>query len=89
MASRPATGYYTNSKLANIMSIIVFTPNIHKPSESGATLARLAIADDMANVSGKYFEGHREMHSSTQSYDEKKHDDVWQWPINYCAENKE
>ncbi|KAM0814131.1 putative Ketoreductase (KR) domain-containing protein [Seiridium cardinale] len=56
---------------------IVFTPNIRKPSESGASLARLAMADDMATVSGRYFEGNEEIRFSTQGYDEKKHGDLW------------
>lgn len=66
---------------------VVFTPNIHKPSESGASLAY--VADNAANVSGKYFEGRKEIQSSQQTYDETKQDDLWQWTIGYCAEKEE
>ncbi|RYP16600.1 hypothetical protein DL765_005061 [Monosporascus sp. GIB2] len=64
------------------------TPNIHKPSESAASLVRLATADDMAGVSGKYFEGRKEISSSKDSYDEKKQDDLWQWTTKYCAQDE-
>lgn len=64
---------------------VLFTPNIHTPSESGASLARCAVSDELAGVSGKYFEGQKEIKSSSASYDEKKWDDLWQWTIKYCA----
>ncbi|KAI9150388.1 Short-chain dehydrogenase TIC 32 A, chloroplastic [Paramyrothecium foliicola] len=67
---------------------ILFTPNIHKPSESGESLARLAASDEMASVAGKYFEGRKEIKSSVDSYDVKKQDDLWQWTINYCADDE-
>ncbi|RYO82245.1 hypothetical protein DL764_009641 [Monosporascus ibericus] len=49
---------------------VVFTPNIHKLGESAALLVQLAIADNMAGVSGKYFEGLKAIRSSKDSYDE-------------------
>lgn len=67
---------------------VLYTPNIHKPSESGASLARYAISDKLAGVSGKYFEGEVEIKSSPPSYDEKKWDDLWQWTVKYCAQNE-
>ncbi|KFY42150.1 hypothetical protein V494_02560 [Pseudogymnoascus sp. VKM F-4513 (FW-928)] len=67
---------------------VLFTPNIHKPSESGALLARCAISDKLAGVSGKYFEGEKEIKSSSASYDEKKWDDLWEWTVKYCAQDE-
>lgn len=67
---------------------VLFTPNIHKPSESGALLARCAISDELAGVSGKYFEGAKEIKSSPQSYDEKKWDDLWEWTVKYTAQDE-
>ena len=67
---------------------VLFTPNIHKPSESGALLARCAISDKLAGVSGKYFEGEKEIKSSPPSYDEKKWDDLWEWTVKYCAQDE-
>jgi hypothetical protein len=66
----------------------VYTPNIHTPAESGASLARLAIADEMSGTGGKYYEGRKEIRSSKDSYDEKKQDDLWQWTVNHCAQNE-
>ncbi|KFY28237.1 hypothetical protein V491_00559 [Pseudogymnoascus sp. VKM F-3775] len=67
---------------------VLFTPNIHKPSESGASLARYAISDKLSGVSGKYFEGDKEIKSSPPSYDEKKWDDLWEWTVKYCAQDE-
>lgn len=64
------------------------TPNIHKPSDSGASLARLAASDETAGIEGKYFEGRKEIKSSIDSYNEKKQQDLWQWTINHVAENE-
>ncbi|KAI2616053.1 dehydrogenase/reductase [Hypoxylon sp. NC1633] len=66
----------------------LYTPNIHKPSESGASLARLAISEDVTGVTGKYFEGRKEIPSSKLSYDEKKQDDLWLWTIEHTARDK-
>ncbi|KAI0438983.1 dehydrogenase/reductase [Xylaria telfairii] len=66
---------------------IVYTDNIHKPSESGASLAWLACSDETAGVSGKYFEGRKEIRSSNDSYDEKNIEDLWQWTVEYCAKD--
>ncbi|TPX11143.1 uncharacterized protein E0L32_008004 [Thyridium curvatum] len=65
----------------------VYTNNIHKPSESGASLARLAISDELANEAGNYYEGPKEINSSTDSYQTSKQDDLWQWTVKYCAQN--
>jgi NAD(P)-dependent dehydrogenase (short-subunit alcohol dehydrogenase family) len=43
------------------------SPNIHTPAESGAALARLVLDSSLARVSDKYFEGMREIPSSTES----------------------
>ncbi|KAI0455784.1 dehydrogenase/reductase [Xylaria acuta] len=66
----------------------LYTDNIHKPDESGASLARLAYSNECAGISGKYFEGRKEIQSSTDSYDEKKSEDLWQWTVKYCAQDE-
>lgn len=55
----------------------VLSPNIHTPAESGAALARLVIERDLEKVSGKYFEGPREIRSSGESYDESRAAELW------------
>lgn len=59
--------------------------NTHTPQESGEALARLAIGDDVKGVSGKYFEGKKEISSSKDSYVVEKQDDLWQWTVEYLA----
>lgn len=66
---------------------IAFTPNIHKPSESGASLVWVATADEMTSVTGKYFEGRKEIKSSQLSYNTANHDDLWQWTVKHCAQD--
>ncbi len=55
----------------------VVSPNIHSPSESGAALARLVMERDLTGVSGKYFEGSREIRSSIESYDAGRAAELW------------
>ncbi len=51
--------------------------NIHSPSESGAALARLAHDPALEGLSGKYFEGLREIRSSLESYDASRGVELW------------
>ncbi len=56
----------------------VLSPNVHPPAESGAALARLVSDPALAAVSGRYFEGTREIASSAESYDEARTRQLWQ-----------
>jgi hypothetical protein len=53
------------------------TPNIHSTTESGAALARLIVDPALENTNGRYFEGLREIRSSTESYDPQRARDLW------------
>jgi NAD(P)-dependent dehydrogenase (short-subunit alcohol dehydrogenase family) len=64
---------------------LLISPNIHTPRESGEALARLAVGTDVEGVSGRYFEGKKEIPSSKDSYDEKKQEDLWDWTIEYLT----
>ncbi|KAI0155338.1 dehydrogenase/reductase [Xylariaceae sp. FL1272] len=77
--------------LPNIIPLLRFFlfANIHLPQASGANLARLAIEPELMGVSGKYFEGRREIRSSTDSYDISKQDDLWRWTVDYLAKGDE
>lgn len=55
----------------------LLSPNIHTPAESGAALARLVSDSALEEVSGKYFEGLREIRSSVESYDQARAEDLW------------
>lgn len=45
-----------------------FIPNVNTPQNSGKRLANLACSHQYTNSRGKYFEGTKEMNSSTDSY---------------------
>ncbi|KAJ9149320.1 Dehydrogenase reductase protein [Pleurostoma richardsiae] len=88
--AREGTGverFLWNRVLPRVMPLLrlLLSPNIHKPEESGAALARAAVGSDLQGVSGKYFEGLKEIKSSKDSYDEKKQEDLWEWTVKYLA----
>ena len=66
---------------------MIQSPNIHTTQESGESLARLAIGeeDGVKGVSGKYFEGKVPINSSTQSYDERLQEDLYEGTIKELA----
>lgn len=76
-----------NSVLPHLLGLLraVFNPNVHTPAESAAALARLAVSPDVEGVTGRYFEGLREVRSSSDSYVESKQEDLWEWTVNYVA----
>ncbi|CAJ2509294.1 Uu.00g143200.m01.CDS01 [Anthostomella pinea] len=79
-----------NSILPRALPVLRFlvSPNIHRPEESAASLVRLAISNETAGVSGKYFEGRREIPSSKDSYHVEKQDDLWRWSVEYSAQDE-
>jgi len=52
--------------------------NVHTPRRSGAALARLVTDPDLADTTGRYFSGTREIRSSADSYDLGKAADLWE-----------
>ncbi|KIW81633.1 hypothetical protein Z517_04659 [Fonsecaea pedrosoi CBS 271.37] len=65
---------------------LVLSPNIHRPAESGAALAWLALDDE---ASGVYFEGRRQIKSSVDSYDEAKQEELWWWTVRTLASDEQ
>jgi NAD(P)-dependent dehydrogenase (short-subunit alcohol dehydrogenase family) len=63
--------------------------NIHSPQDSGAALASLALSPDVEGVNGAYYEGRKKINLSTESYDEKKQEELWDWTVRNIAMNKE
>lgn len=55
-----------------------FLPNTNSPELSGRRLAALATAPEFDGLSGRYFEGDKEIRSSTLSYDEANARDLWE-----------
>lgn len=88
--AREASGierFVWNKVFTRLMPVLraLVSPNIHKPEDSGATLARLATAVEFQGVSGKYYEGKKEIPSSKDSYVKAKQEDLWEWTIKYCS----
>ena len=86
----PALRFIWYHVLPRIIPLLraLYNPNIHRAEESGASLARLAVGDDVEGISGKYYEGRKQIQSSTSSYIEKSHDDLWRWTIKYVAKDE-
>lgn len=70
-----------------LLRLLLF-PNIHLPQESGASLARLAVGDDVKGVSGKYYEGQKPIPSSKDSQVVEKQEDLWQWTVKRVAQDE-
>ncbi|KAJ5129620.1 uncharacterized protein N7515_005659 [Penicillium bovifimosum] len=71
-----------------LLSVLV-SPNIHSAEESGQSLAWLAGDAQVTAKSGLYYEGRKEINSSTESYEEKKQEDLWEWTLKHVAEGPE
>jgi NAD(P)-dependent dehydrogenase (short-subunit alcohol dehydrogenase family) len=72
-------------RIKPLLRLMYSTDNIHSAHESGQNLARLAIGEGEAGVSGKYFEGKKVIKSSEMSYDEEKQEDLWRWTVEQLA----
>ncbi|CRL20120.1 Short-chain dehydrogenase/reductase SDR [Penicillium camemberti] len=68
---------------------VLISPNIHTAKDSGASLARLAVGEDVDGVSGRYFEGRREVESSKASFDKGNQEDLWGWTLKTLARNED
>ena len=67
---------------------LLIAPNIHSPGESGASLARLAVGDDVKGVSGRYYEGQKPIPSSKDSLVVEKQEDLWEWTVKRVAKDE-
>ncbi|CAM1508892.1 Fc.00g026310.m01.CDS01 [Cosmosporella sp. VM-42] len=68
---------------------LLISPNIHTPEESGTALARLVVSKDVKGVSGKYYEGIKQIESSKDSHSVEKQEDLWQWTTKYLAQSED
>lgn len=62
-----------------------FIPNVNTPQKSGQALARLLLDPGLESISGKYFEGFKEIRSSRDSYNTAYADELWQTSIELSA----
>jgi NAD(P)-dependent dehydrogenase (short-subunit alcohol dehydrogenase family) len=56
----------------------VMTPNINTAEVSGGALAWLATAPELADTTGKYFDGRKAIRSSDESYDMARAEQLWE-----------
>jgi len=57
--------------------LILFKHNVNTVAKSGKSLARLIIDPKFDNVSGKYFDGTKQIDSSELSYNKENREDLW------------
>src|ERR1700736_1739462 len=55
----------------------LFSPNVHTAQESGGALAGLVTAPELSAVTGRYFEGRRQIKSSEESYNDERAEGLW------------
>lgn len=73
-----------------IMPVMTLLPiNANTPGKSGKTLAALVISPQFNNVTGKYFEGMKEIKSSKQSYRKENAQELWNTSINLVRLSKD
>ncbi|KAG6359215.1 hypothetical protein INS49_012736 [Diaporthe citri] len=65
--------------LATGARVVLTSSGTHDPAQNSGL-------PDVEGVTGKYFEGLREIKSSIDSYVERKQEDLWEWTVNYVAE---
>ena len=73
-----------------IMPAMTLLPiNANRPKKSGKALAALAMSPLFNGVTGKYFEGKKEIKSSKQSYNKENAMDLWNTSINLVKLSKD
>ena len=62
-------------------ALIVFVHNVNTAQNSGKRLANFAYSDKYKSAKGKYFEGEKEIKSSTDSYNKELQKNLWESSI--------
>lgn len=81
--------YHVLPRMIPVLRFMLRTDNIHTAAESGKALADLAVATSLQGVSGKYFEGTKEIPSSKDSHDVEKQEDLWKWTARFVGRSDE
>ena len=65
-----------------VLSLLILVhPNVNTVTKSGKALASLVNNPDLAKTTGKYFEGIKEIKSSTLSYSKENRKDLWRTSV--------
>ncbi|GKU24236.1 dehydrogenase/reductase [Clostridium folliculivorans] len=75
------------TKNINYISTL-FLPNVNTANKSGKALAALAINPEFNGITGKYFDGTREVKSSELSYNKENRQDLWKTSVELSKLNK-
>ena len=70
--------FILNNIIPKILPLLraLVSPNLYTPDQPGQRLAVLAVGSEYDGVTGKYFEGLKEINSSVDSYDVQKQEDL-------------
>ena len=79
--------YNVLPKIIPAVRVLVRSPNVHTMKESGKNLAAVAVGE-AGTVSAKYFEGRKQIPSSTVSHEVEKQDNLWNWTVKEVSEGK-
>jgi NAD(P)-dependent dehydrogenase (short-subunit alcohol dehydrogenase family) len=66
----------------------LFSPNVHTAEESGAALARLVTDPELNTITGRYFEGRRQIRSSEESYNDERALELWNASVTLTVANQ-
>jgi NAD(P)-dependent dehydrogenase (short-subunit alcohol dehydrogenase family) len=64
-------------------------PVLRTMEESGDNLAWVALSTETVGITGKYFDGRKEIMSSAASYDVAKQEDLWEWSVKTTVGEKD
>ena len=76
--------YHILPHLVPVLRMVI--PFVRDTAVSGTDLAWLALNPETAGISGKYFDGRKEIMTSAASYDVDKQEDLWNWTVRTIVE---
>ena len=80
--------YSVLPRIIPVIRVLVRSPNVHTIKESGESLAAVAVGE-AGDVSAKYFEGRKQISSSTVTHAVEKQEDLWEWTIKEVSAGEE
>jgi NAD(P)-dependent dehydrogenase (short-subunit alcohol dehydrogenase family) len=71
--------FYILPRIVPVVRMVM--PFVRDMEGSGADLAWVALSPETAGITGKYFDGRKEIMSSAASYKIGKQEDLWEWTV--------
>ena len=83
--TRDLPQWLVNATFVPVVKLMArWVDGIRMPEQSGQDLARLILDESLAGQTALYFDGHRDAHSSADSYDLAKAADLWNTSSELC-----